>query len=145
MFPAVGYVLYSYCVLKKYDWYNISTLSYMKYICKYYWITYLITTALHSPIKMGHITNYAHRISIELCSLFGCVIVCNASPDLFLLFLKMMSSNGNISRGHQWIPLKTASDAGLWCFLGFVPEETVERTIETPVIWDTMAPTMMSL
>ena len=67
----------------------------------------------------------------------------------------MMSSNGNIfhvtgplwgeSTGHRWIPLTKASDAELWCFLWSVPEQTVEQTIETPVIWDAILLIMASL
>ena len=38
--------------------------------------------------------------------------------------------------GHWWIPLTKASDAELWCFLWSAPEQTVEQTIETTVIWD---------
>ena len=38
--------------------------------------------------------------------------------------------------GRRWIPLTKASDAELWCFLWSTPEQTVEQTIETPVIWD---------
>ena len=51
----------------------------------------------------------------------------------------MSSSNGNICRvtgplgggstGHRWIPLKKASDAELWCFLWFAPEQMVEQTV----------------
>ena len=58
----------------------------------------------------------------------------------------MTSSNGDIFRvtgllrgestGHRWIPLTKVSDAELWCFLWSAPEQTVEQTIETPVIWD---------
>ena len=58
----------------------------------------------------------------------------------------MTSSNGNILRvtgplwgectGHQWFPLPKASDAGLWCFLWYVPEQTVEQAIETTLILD---------
>ena len=69
--------------------------------------------------------------------------------------IMMTSSNGNIFRvtdplceeftGHRWIPLTKASDAELWCFLWSVPEQTVEQTIETVVIWDTIAPIMTSL
>ena len=33
---------------------------------------------------------------------------------------------------HRWIPLTKASDAGLWCYLWYTPEQTVEKTIETP-------------
>ena len=36
--------------------------------------------------------------------------------------------------GHQWIPLPKASDAELWCFIWFAPEQTVEQTTKTPVI-----------
>ena len=41
--------------------------------------------------------------------------------------------------GHQWIPLTKASDAELWCFLWSAPEQTVEQTIATPVIWCAIA------
>ena len=67
----------------------------------------------------------------------------------------MTSSNGNIYRdtgplwgestGDRWIPLTKASDAELWRFLWFAPEQTVEQTIETPVIWDATVPIMTSL
>ena len=49
------------------------------------------------------------------------------------------------STGHRWIPLTTASDAELWCFLWSAPENGVEQTIRTPVIWDAIALIMMSL
>ena len=58
----------------------------------------------------------------------------------------MTSSNGNIFRVtgplcgeftvNRWIPLTKASVAELWCFLSYAPEQTVEQTIETHVIWD---------
>ena len=66
----------------------------------------------------------------------------------------MTSSNGKIfhvtgplwreSTGHMCIPLTKASNADLWCFLS-VPEQTVEQTIETPVIWDSVALIITSL
>ena len=69
--------------------------------------------------------------------------------------IMMTSSNGNIFRvtgplreeftGHRWIPIKKARDAELWCFLWSAPGQTVELTIETPVIWDTIALIMTSL
>ena len=75
--------------------------------------------------------------------------MCLAGPDM------MTSSNGNIFRvtgplwgennGHRWIPLTKASDAELWCFLWSAPEQTVEQTIETPVIWDAIALIMTSV
>ena len=60
-------------------------------------------------------------------------------------FVNMMtSSNGNSFRVtgplcgeftvHRWIPLTEVSDAELWCFRWSVPEQTVEQTIDTPVI-----------
>ena len=47
--------------------------------------------------------------------------------------------------GDRWIPLTTASDAELWGFLWSVPQQTVEQTIKTPVIWDAIALMMTSL
>ena len=67
----------------------------------------------------------------------------------------MTSSNGNIFRvtgplwgestGHRWIPLTKASDAELWCFRWSAPEQIVEQTLETPVIWDAVTLIMTSL
>ena len=58
--------------------------------------------------------------------------------------LMMTSSNENNFRatgplwgestGNRWIPLTKASDVELWCYLSSTPEQTVEHTIETPVI-----------
>ena len=66
----------------------------------------------------------------------------------------MTSSNGNIFRvtgplclefnGHQWIPLTKASDVELWCLLWSAPEQTVEQTIEMPLINDAIAHIMTS-
>ena len=41
--------------------------------------------------------------------------------------------------------LTKASDAELWCFLWSAPEQTVEQTIVTPMIWDAIALIMTSL
>ena len=67
----------------------------------------------------------------------------------------MTSSNGNIfhvtdplwgeSAGHPCVPPTRASDTELWCFLLSAPQQTVEQTIETPVIWDATASIMTSL
>ena len=38
-----------------------------------------------------------------------------------------------------------ASDAEVWCFLWSAPEQTVENTIETPMIWDATTLIMTSL
>ena len=67
----------------------------------------------------------------------------------------MMSSNASIFRiigplwveftSHRWIPLTKTSDAELWCLHLSAPEQTVELTIETPVIWDAIALIITSL
>ena len=36
---------------------------------------------------------------------------------------------------HRWIPITKASDAEVWNCLWSAPEQTVEQTIKTPVIW----------
>ena len=66
----------------------------------------------------------------------------------------MTSANGNIFRvtgplwgestGHRWIPHTKSSDAELWCFLWCAPEQTLEQTSETPVIWDAIVLIMAS-
>ena len=48
------------------------------------------------------------------------------------------------STGHWWIPLTKASDAELWCFVWYAPVQTVQQTIETPVIWDAISLIMTS-
>ena len=53
--------------------------------------------------------------------------------------------NWKQSTGHRWIPLTTASDAELWCFLWSAPEQAAEQTIETPVILDAIALIITSL
>ena len=66
----------------------------------------------------------------------------------------MTSPNGNIFcvTGPLWgkhrspvDSLTKASDAELWRFLWSVPEQTVEQTIKSPVIWDAIAFIMTSL
>ena len=47
--------------------------------------------------------------------------------------------------GHLWIPLTKASDEEHWSFVWSAPEQTVEQTIEKPVIWDAIAIIMTSL
>ena len=67
----------------------------------------------------------------------------------------MASWNGNIFRvtgplwgestGHRWITLTKACDVELWSFLRSAPQQTVEQTMEMPVIWDTIALIIRSL
>ena len=53
----------------------------------------------------------------------------------------MTSSNGNIFR----VTGPLANDAELWFFLWSEPEQTVEQTVETLVLWNAIALIMMSL
>ena len=48
------------------------------------------------------------------------------------------------STGHLWIPLTRAGDSMFSCFLS-APDQTFEKTIETPVIWNAIALIMTSL
>ena len=72
----------------------------------------------------------------------------NSSHNRLLGLATMMSWSGNIFPitgplcGDS--PYK-ASDTKLWCFLWSAPEQTVEQTIEMPVIWDAIVLIMMSL
>ena len=45
----------------------------------------------------------------------------------------------------RWIPHIKVSDAELWRFLWSEPEQKVEQTIETLLIWDAIAFIMISL
>ena len=65
--------------------------------------------------------------------------------------IMMTSSNGSIFRvtgplgGDRWISLRNASDAVLWRLIWSAPEQTIEQTIETPGIWNAIAPIMPSI
>ena len=99
--------------------------------------------------------NGGHFVSASMCYHLVVHFCPVAAYPNFKSFSNMTSSNGNIlcatgplwgeSPGHRWIPLTKSSDADLWCFLWSAPEQTVEQTIETPMIWDTIALTMVSL
>ena len=43
------------------------------------------------------------------------------------------------STGHRWIHLTKASVVEIWCFRWSASEQTVQQTIETPVIWNVIA------
>ena len=49
------------------------------------------------------------------------------------------------STGPWWISPTKASDAELWCFLSSAPQQTVEQTVEMPVIWNAEFYTRWSL
>ena len=66
--------------------------------------------------------------------------------SVYFAFYMMTSSNENVVcvTNTLWGE-PPASDAEFWCFLWFAPEQTVEETIETPVIWDAIVLIMTSL
>ena len=49
------------------------------------------------------------------------------------------------STGHRWVPITKATDAELRWFRWSEPEQTVEWTLEKPLIWDATAPIVTSL
>ena len=49
------------------------------------------------------------------------------------------------STGHRWIPSQRPVTRSFDFFLWSAPEQTYDQTIETPVIWDTIALIMTSL
>ena len=49
------------------------------------------------------------------------------------------------STGHRWIPLTKSRNAEPWYFLRSAPEQAIEQTLETQVIWDAIALIMTSL
>ena len=62
--------------------------------------------------------------------------------ETFSALLAILWGESTVER---WNPLTKASDTELWCFLWSTPEQTVEQTIETPVIWDAMPAIVTSL
>ena len=63
--------------------------------------------------------------------------------DLILLQKQQFFIKIGIHRS-PWDSLHNARDAPLCCFLWAAPEQTVEQTIETPMIWDAIVLIMMS-
>ena len=98
-----------------------------------------------------------HGTNSQWCNfLMPVVYCCRARSDdrrwsgIWVCNLGMKtSSNGNIFRvtvllwrkfaGHRWIFLIKANDVELWCTLWYAPDQTVEQTIEKPVILDAVA------
>ena len=95
-----------------------------------------ITTQSSTKATYGQIAGTAR----DLTRLMG-----SKSVNCTTLDHMIASSNGSIFgvtgplcrefTGYQWITLTKASDAELWCFLWSAPEQAVEQTMETPVIW----------
>ena len=64
--------------------------------------------------------------------------------ETFSALLAICEGNPPVT-GNRWIPLTKASDAELWCFLRSALEQTVDQTIETPMIWNAIALIMTPL
>ena len=59
--------------------------------------------------------------------------------DQMKIFLYVTSPLCGESVNHQWISITKISDADIWLFYLTCLKQTVEQTIETPVIWDVIA------
>ena len=91
----------------------------------------------------------------ELWTFVSYIFICTVLSGIQMSTSMMTWSNRNIFRvtgllwwesaGRRWIPLTKTSDADLWCFLWFVPEQTAGKTIETLGIQYTIALIMTSL
>ena len=104
-------------------------------------------TEISEPAPLSFRSNFTQDLND--CSQFYQQNIINGGNDNILLpnspKLMMTSSNGNISvtdplwgesTSDWWIPLTKISDMKLWYFLWSAPEQTVEQTIKTLVIWD---------
>ena len=69
-------------------------------------------------IQSGSLSWWRHQT--ETFSALGLLVLCEGNPPV----------SG---------PLPKARDAELWCYIWFVPEQTVEQTTETLVTWDAIA------
>ena len=96
--------------------------------CSYLWV-FLLRLILLMFFRIAPLTDIGAIIYAGISTIF-----------------MMTPSNGKIFRvtgplrgestGNQCFPLPKASDAGLWCFLWYVPEQMVEQAIETTLILD---------
>ena len=96
-------------------------------------------------------TKYIH-VSFVSTKTWHCLLsICHDYWHCWQLFLGnrewklyKMSHLEKFNIGHRCISLTKASHAELWCFLWSGSQQTVEETIETPVIWDAIALIMTS-
>ena len=58
---------------------------------------------------------------------------------------KMIMFSASLAFVTGGFPSQKANNADLWCFLWSAPEQTVEQTFETPVIWDDITLIITSL
>ena len=104
--------------------------------------------------QMWHLKEI-RKNQINILNMYVCIHgMCRGDDQRYYHYM-MTLSNGNIFRvigplwgrttGHRWIPITKASDAELCCFLWSAPEQTAKQTLETLVIWDTIALVMTSL
>ena len=112
----------------------------------------IISTGRYTPLNTAFFPFLLASLANVLFSMCGRSMILMEHYEKY--FLIMMSSNGNMFRitgplwgeftGHRWIPLTKASFAELWCFVWSSPEQTVDQTTETLVIWDAIALNMTS-
>ena len=64
-------------------------------------------------------------------------------PNLWSWWRHQMEHFPRFWPGYWWVPRTKASDTELWYYLWPALEQTVEHTMETPVIWDAIVTVMM--
>ena len=100
------------------------------------WLTHSLTNSLTHSLTHSLVHSTTHFIAFVL-NFHDDVIKRTHFPRYWPFVVEFT--------GDRWIPLTKASDAELWCFLWSTPEQTIEWTIETPVVLDTIALIMTSL
>ena len=71
---------------------------------------------------------YACNFTYEVASMIF-------KPRYIYDYVSKWKCNGPLwEKSTRWIPLTKASYAKLWCFFLNAPEQTVDKTTETPVI-----------
>ena len=95
----------------------------------------------HTSAKSLHAINEISRQVYESMNSIGCIKIAHDSVIKWEHFPRYWPFVRGIHR-HRWISLTKASDAERWCFRWSAPEQMVEQTIETLVIWDAIVPIM---
>ena len=136
---------------------NVTTfllaVSQREFLCIYWLCTVFFLAHIHC------------RILAFLANVFCCKTTLNKSYLILLYFLLLNlvlsylvhPTNDDVIKwkhfprywpfvwGTHWSPVNSPhKDAELWCFLWFAPEQTIQQTIEKPVIWDAITLIMTS-
>ena len=113
---------------------------------------HLVIMAFIHQLCIHYSMQYAH-VFVMLCNIMVEIVRVKQSwrkwvPHDDVIKWQHFPHNWPFVRGiHRspWIPLTKASDEELWYFLWSASEQTVEQTLEAPVIWDAITLIMTSL